>query len=115
MKASQWISHKHAFAPGFTQCKLSARFMLVNILISHFTISRKSKRNDRVMMELSASDTAYSLKTKREKSTSTYNNGLAYSCFHLFPLYFSCGPYILKKRNNVFCVKQVVFESRCLK
>ncbi len=38
---------------------------------------------------------------QRDKSTSTYaDNGIAYSCFHLFPLYFSCGPYILKKKRK---------------
>ncbi len=29
--------------------------------------------------------------TKRDESTSTYaDNDIAYSCFHLFPLYLSC-------------------------
>ncbi len=53
--------------------------------------------------------------TTRDESTSTYaDNGIAYSCFHLFPLHFSCGPDILKMRRNVLRVKQVVFESWCL-
>ncbi len=66
------------------------------------------------MMKFSASDAAYSLErtfhftgnracheTTRDESTSTYaDNDIAYSCFHLFPLYFSCGPYILKKNKQ---------------
>ncbi len=49
--------------------------------------------------------------TKRDESTSTYaDNGIACSCFHSFPLYFSCDPYILKKREEMYFV-----ESRRLK
>ncbi len=50
----------------------------------------------------------------RDKSISTYaDNGIAFSGFHLFPLYFSSGPYIVKKKErNAFHDKQVVFESR---
>ncbi len=46
-----------------------ARFMLVNIFICQFTVSRKlkSKRNDGVKTELSASDAAYSLRDKERR------------------------------------------------
>ncbi len=39
--------------------------------------------------------------TKKDESTSAYaDNGIAYSCFHLFTLYFSCGPYIGDWKNK---------------
>ncbi len=39
--------------------------------------------------------------TKRDESTSTYaDDGTEHIHFHLFPLYFSCGPYILKKEKK---------------
>ncbi len=94
-----WLSHKQAFAPGFAQCKLSARFMLVNILISNFTISR-------VMTKLSASDAAYSL---RDNERRIYFNicweRYSLLLFSFISFNFSCGPYILKKREEMYLVK----------
>ncbi len=46
------------------------------------------------MTELLASDAAYSLRDKETNLLQHADNGLAYSCFHLFTLYFSCGLYI---------------------
>ncbi len=71
--------------------------------LSQFTISRKWKKkwNDRVMTELSASDALI----LSETTDTTY----AYSCFHLFPLYFSCGLYILKKREDIYFVLNRLF------
>ncbi len=47
---------------------------------------------------------------KRDESTSTYaENGIAYSCFHLFPLYFSWGPYSEKKLEETYFVLNRLF------
>ncbi len=53
------------------------------------------------MTELSAFDALI----LSETTDTTY----AYSCFHLFPLYFSCGPYILKKREEMYFVLNRLF------
>ncbi len=107
MKASQWISLKHVFAPGFAHVQIFRQiYPGEHLNISQFITSRKWKqRDDGVIPELSASDAAFSLRdTKREETTSTYaDNSLAYSCFHLFPLYFSSGLYILKKNKRISC------------
>ncbi len=66
MKASQWISHKHAFAPGFAQCKLSAIFMLVNIINQsfHYKQKVKVKTESQSNAKRSAFDATYSVRDK---------------------------------------------------
>ncbi len=47
---------------------------------------------------------------KSDESTSTYaDKGIAYSRFHLFTLYFSCDPYILKKIEEMYFVLKRLF------
>ncbi len=64
------------------------------------------------MTELSASWRRFS-ETMRDESTSTYaDNGIA-NCFNLVPyISYMVGE---KMRRIVFRVKQVVFESQCMK
>ncbi len=47
---------------------------------------------------------------KSDESTSTYaDKGIAYRRFHLFTLYFSCDPYILKKIEEMYFVLKRFF------
>ncbi len=61
------------------------------------------------MTEHSASDATYSLRDKETNLHQHVDNGIAYSRFHLFPLYVSCGPYILKKREEMYLVLNMLF------
>ncbi len=87
---------------NFNCSVLQILFLLIlgNILIFWDTGFLKVK----VKMEWRSNDEAFGIWhrifSQRQRETNLLqhaDNGIAYSCFHLFPLYFSCGPYILKK------------------
>ncbi len=59
------------------------------------------------MTKLSAS--AYSLRDDERRISTYADNDIGYTCFHLFPLYFSCGPYLVKKWEEAYFVLNRLF------
>ncbi len=69
--------------------------------LSQFTIEKKWKKKWRSFLHL----TRLFSQRRQIQHMLVY----AYSSFHLFPLYFSCGLYILKKREDIYFVLNRLF------
>ncbi len=106
-----WITQGYIYSEpmDITQaaCTFCARVMPVNLII-YKSIHQKVKVK---LTELCCIKGIFS-----QRRRETYLLHMLKTVNNLLPSYFSCGPNIVKQmRRNLFRVKQVVFESRCLK